>query len=389
MNHVPIAMLAGLFVLTGCSGTSITLTNSLTVAPITSATQPASAAEDEAAQAADQAVDPGAAESRAVVIVSGGGTVSPFTTPEQACSTEKGFLAAGNSDTALRDYLLTQGKQVYTAPVTVPWGTVAYPDPTSFAPFKDCPITLPESMTIMSAGDFIASGEAFARFLTYLNTEYGVTDVDLVGHSNGGLYSRAAIRILKQTQSPITVRSLTMLGTPNNGTVPGSYTWGEYAKEDCIGNSFCVKFNEQWLTYAGQGDLGLNREDTFKYLNGTRGWNNAQAGYLDDIPVTLLAGTYFSESGGNPTMWPYDGITSQFSAWAEGVSDDVIPHRTCWVAPLTHSIFVTDAYNQLMSPAEPLDWQTALTWNSNALARVNEAIDEADAALDRPTRQGC
>ena len=35
VNHVPIAMLAGLFVLTGCSGTSITLTNSLTVAPIT------------------------------------------------------------------------------------------------------------------------------------------------------------------------------------------------------------------------------------------------------------------------------------------------------------------------------------------------------------------
>jgi hypothetical protein len=180
-----------------------------------------------------------------------------------------------------------------------------------------------------------------------------------------------------------------MLGTPNVGSVPGSYTWGEYAKADCLGDSFCEKFNERWLAYAQQGDLGLNREDTVKYLDGPFGWNAAQVGHLDDIPVTLLAGTYFNASGGNPKMWPYDGITSQYSAWAEGVSDDVIPHRTCWSAPLTHSTFVSNAYNELMSPADPLDWQTALTWNSDALARVNEAIDESDTALDRPTRQGC
>ena len=117
--------------------------------------------------------------------MSGGGAVSPFTTPEQACSSEKGFLAAGNSDTALREYLLAEGKQVYTAPAMVPWGTVAEPDAKSFGPFKDCPITLPESMTIMSGGDIDASGEKLARFINYLNTEFGVTDLDLVGHSNG------------------------------------------------------------------------------------------------------------------------------------------------------------------------------------------------------------
>jgi len=318
---------------------------------------------------------------RAVVIVSGGGAVSPFTTPTQACSDEEGFLSAGNTDTALRDYLLAQGKQVYTAPAMVPWGTVAEPDPTSFGPFKDCPEVLPESMTIMSSGDIDASGEKLARFVTYLHDEYDVTDVDFVGHSNGGLYGRAATRILKQTEAPVTVRSLTMLGTPNNGSVPGSYTWGEFDKADCKGNTFCETFNENWLTYAAQVDLGLNREDTFKYLDGPPGWNNAQAGYLDGVPVTLLAGTYFTAEGGKPTMWPYDGITSRYSAWAEGVSDEVIPHRTCWEAPLTHSIFVSDAAQ--------LDWQTALTWNTDALARVNEAIDAADTALDGPNREGC
>lgn len=333
--------------------------------------------------------DSNGAQSRAVVIMSGGGAVSPFTTPDQACSDEEGFYAAGNTDTALRDYLLAQGKQVYTAPATAPWGTVAEPDPSSFGPFKDCPITLPESMTVMSAGDIDASGEKLARFVNYLNTEYGVTDVDFVGHSNGGLYSRAATRILKQTKSPVTVRSVTMLGTPNNGSVPGSYTWGEFTKPDCMGNAYCEQFNENWLKYAAQADLGLNREDTFKYLDGPPGWNSAQQGYLDGIPVTLLAGTLFTADGGNPTMWPYDGITSRYSAWAEGVSDEVIPWRTCWEAPLTHSIFVSNDYNETMKPAEPLDWQSALTWNDEALARVNQAIDESDTALESPTRQGC
>ena len=61
--------------------------------------------------------------SRAVVIMSGGGAVSPFTTPTQACSSDDGFLEAGNTDTALRESLLAAGKQVYTAPAMVPWGT--------------------------------------------------------------------------------------------------------------------------------------------------------------------------------------------------------------------------------------------------------------------------
>lgn len=327
--------------------------------------------------------------SRAVVIMSGGGAVSPFTTPTQACSSEDGFLSAGNSNTALRDHLLAEGKQVYTAPAMAPWGPVADPDPTSFGPFKDCPIVLPESMTVMSAGDIDAAGEKLARFVNYLHTEYGVTDVDFVGHSNGGLFSRAATRILKQTDAPVTVRSITMLGTPNDGSVPGSYTWGEYQKSDCRGVLFCERFNENWLEYATQSDLGLNREDTFKYLDGQPGWNQAQEGYLDGVPVTLLAGAAFTADGGNPTMWPNDGITSRYSAWAAGVSDAVIPWRACWVGPLTHSIYVTDAYNQLTAAEPTWDWQTALTWNSDALARVNQAIDESDTALQGASRQGC
>lgn len=327
------------------------------------------------------AAPPEPEENRAVVIVSGGGAVSPFTTPTEGCASG---LSAGNTDTALREYLLEQGKLVYTAPASDTWGTVVEPDPDSFGAFGDCPETLPESMTIMSTGDITASAEKLARFLGYLNERYDVTDVDLVGHSNGGLFSRGAIRILQQTASPITVRSLTMLGTPNEGAVPTAYAAGEIGIEECQGDEFCTTFNEGWKTYAGAADKGLNAQDTRRYLNGpdgTDGWNQWQAGYLDGIPVTLMAGTYFTNEAGNPLYWPYDGIVSESSALAEGISDEVIPHRTCWSAPLTHSIFMSDVAQ--------LDWQTALTWNTEALARVNQAIDEADTALENPTRVGC
>lgn len=318
---------------------------------------------------------------RAVVVMSGGGAVSPFTTPTAACA--KG-LAAGNTDTAIREYLLSQGKKVYTAPAMDDWGVVVEPKADSFGAFGNCPEVLPEYLTVMSAGDINASGERLARFVGYLHDKYGVTDVDFVGHSNGGLYSRAAIRIMSQLKSPVTVRSLTMLGTPNDGAFPTAYAAGEVGIDECKGDPFCVKFLTVWKQYAGATDKGLNAEDTWKFMDGTtgtNGWNAAQAGYLDKIPVTLIGGSQWNVTGGNPKLWPFDGITPVYSAWAQGVSDNVIPHRACWSAPLTHSIFVSDFAG--------LGWQTAMTWNTDALKRVNQAIDEADTAMTAPNRQGC
>ncbi|MCQ4361508.1 MULTISPECIES: hypothetical protein [Mycobacterium] len=83
---------------------------------------------------------------QAVVIVSGGDATSPFTTPDQACATG---LAAGNTDTAIREYLLKQGYTTYTSPAMAGRGQVA--DQTGFGPFGICPVTLPENMTVDSA----------------------------------------------------------------------------------------------------------------------------------------------------------------------------------------------------------------------------------------------
>lgn len=320
-------------------------------------------------------------EDRAVVIVSGGATSSPFTTPTQACSDDKGFLAAGNTDTVMRSFMLSKGKQVYTAPVMDNWGPVREPTDDRPGPFKDCPIVLPESMTILSTGDINAGGERLARFLEYLESEYGVTDIDLVGHSNGGLWSRAAIKVLKETDSPITVRSLTTIGTPHSGSIPGRYTVGEINLDACAGNSYCENALKAWIGFADKLDKGLNRENTEHFLSGPGGWNAAQGDVLDGIPVVMLAGTYFENSSGDPTVWPYDGTASRFSSWATDVPDSIIPWRACWEGPLVHTIYQT---TQLQIPRD-----LSITDNAEAVARVNQAIDEADTSLSKPNREGC
>ncbi|MFZ1176181.1 MAG: hypothetical protein WAO15_07945, partial [Mycobacterium sp.] len=101
------------------------------------------------------------AESHAVVIVSGGDATSPFTAPDQGCATG---LAAGNTDTAIREYLLKQGYKVFTSPAMAGRGQIV--DQTGFGPFGVCPITLPENMTVNSTGSIDTAGEHLARFLT-------------------------------------------------------------------------------------------------------------------------------------------------------------------------------------------------------------------------------
>jgi len=63
------------------------------------------------------------------------------------------------------------------------------------------------------------------------------------------------------------------------------------------------------------------------------------------------------------------------------VPSAIIPWRTCWSAPLVHWIG--------QSIRLSLPWDRAITHNPEAMARVNQAIDEADTALKRPDRQGC
>lgn len=317
------------------------------------------------------------AETRAVVIVSGGSATSPFTTPDQACATG---LAAGNTDTAMREALIKQGYTVYTSPAMAGRGPVI--DQTGFGPFGNCPITMPENMTVNSNGSIDTAGEHLARFLTHLNGDKGVTEVDLVAHSMGGLYSRAAIKVLGGIKSPIRIRSLTTVGTPWQGSFLADYANGTTPLGDCLGDPLCGAGMTGMKAEVLRLVSGSGREVTQAYLMGKDGWNQAQAGALDDIPVVLIAGHRFTRSApDNPSVWPNDGIVALQSALATNVDDTVLPHRACHAFDDTHSIFVSDQAK--------LPEQTALTWDPRVLDLLHSSIENAPKALSDPNRQGC
>jgi len=108
------------------------------------------------------------------------------------------------------------------------------------------------------------------------------------------------------------------------------------------------------------GDLGLARQDTCGYLTGPRGWLAAQAGVLDEVPVLLVAGRWLAHADGDPEVWPFDGLVSQYSALAAGVPSSVIPLRTELSYPFVHSIFFADQFR--------LPWEQSLTWNAEIAA---------------------
>lgn len=314
-------------------------------------------------------------ESRAVVIVSGGAAVSPFTTPESACAEG---LKAGNTDTAIREFLIQKGYRVFTSPAMTGRGPVV--DQAGFGAFGKCPVTLPAIMTVNSVGDIDLAGERLARFLGYLNKTYGVKAVDLVAHSMGGLFSQAAIRVLKETGSPIKIKSLTTIGTPWEGSFLADYSNSTIPMADCRGEQACEKGMEAFKKAVDSHPPGAGGEVTSRVLAGPNGWIESQGNTLADIPVVLLGGDYFKNPG-RSEVWPNDGIVAMDSALARHVSDRALPHRRCLTFPDTHSIYVSNAVGA--------DWSSGITWDPKALAAVDRAIIGADTALSSPNRDGC
>ncbi|MBK5117678.1 MAG: hypothetical protein JJE23_12260, partial [Thermoleophilia bacterium] len=122
----------------------------------------------------------------AVVLVSGFNTASPFSTPAPECVGKQGegWDTSGGIPPALR----AAGMDVFTAPVANA-GKSAPPS----CPAAGAPLPNPKTMVINSNGDIDLNGAALARFLGFLGEKYGVTDVHLVGHSDGGLWIRSAL----------------------------------------------------------------------------------------------------------------------------------------------------------------------------------------------------
>ena len=303
--------------------------------------------------------------------MSGGAAISPFTTPDSYCTT--GFKA-GSTDSYLRGYLLQQGYQVFTSPAMAGRGPVLE-QAAEGGPFGDCPKALPGYMTVNSVGDIELAGVSLANFINYLKTEYGISEVDLVAHSMGGLYSRSAISYLQETNSAIKINSLTTLGTPWDGAPFANPTDPAVPDSGCDDDPVCLGLLVVFGSQAPVILTELNKRQV-------EGLNKFTAGVLKEIPVTLIAGNAFTKPGGAATIWPNDGIVEIASALAVPVSNATINHRRCYLLEGgTHSLYI--------SKAAGLKKIQAITWNPTVGKWVANAIRGAGSALTTPNRKGC
>jgi len=188
--------------------------------------------------------------------------------------------------------------------------------------------------------------------------------------------------VLTTTNSPTHIRSLTTLGTPWQGTYLSDYANDKLPLSACAGDRFCETAMGSFKAEVLRLVSGSGREVNEAYLMGKEGWNQAQSGVLDKIPVALIGGKKFTGPGpANPAVWPNDGLVALRSSLAVDVTDPVLPHRRCYTFDDTHSIFVSDAAG--------LDWKTALTWDPHVFDVLHTAIEEAPKGLDGAGRAGC
>lgn len=293
----------------------------------------------------------------AVVLVSGGAAVTPYTDPERAAATG---LAAGNTLTALRDHFVSAGVAVFTAPARMGVGTVERD--AGWQGFDDVPLVLPAEVTVNAVGAVDDAGVALAAFVRWLCDEHGLGSVDLVGHSMGGLFSRAAIRELR-TDGPRIDRLVT-LGTPWDGAVLGDAVAGDLTPADAHGDPATTAILEQALAYAAANSQGAAEQVSRRFL---RGWNQAQAGVLDGIPVTAIGAGHFAAATEPAQLWPHDGLVSLRSGRADDVPLEVVSVIDRHSFPdHVHSIFFADGFG--------LPWERALTWDPAVFAVVDSAL---------------
>lgn len=247
----------------------------------------------------------------AVVLVSGFDTQTPFTTPDPSCNGKEG--EAWDPPTGVAAALKAAGRKVFTAPVHQAGGNGLNPcDPDGPSP--------PQADYIDSNGEVDANGAALAGLLAFLRDNYGVQRVQLVGHSDGGLWSRSAIT-QDGAYAGVSILSLTTLGTPHTGSFIADLaidTEGAKCESEsellrllCLGLRTSV---EAIIDDIGQT---ATEELTNDYL---ATWNPLQT--IGKCPVTGIAGTFV---GAGESQFPYyipdDGLVGEASALARAAQD--------------------------------------------------------------------
>jgi len=298
----------------------------------------------------------------AVVLVSGGGAITPYTTPDRVAAS--GF-AAGGTVTRLREVLLAAGHTVFSAPATIGPGVVT-DDTGWFGGFAEAPPQPPAELTVNSIGDLDTAGQHLGAFLIWLAGEHGVRSVHLVAHSMGGLFSTAAIGHLRTVDHPVDVRSLTALGTPWEGSFAGDYVAGSVTLDAAGEQQTAVWAMKEAAAHHRKVDPTVYDTINRSSLCGTDGWHARRGDTLAGIHVTLVAGDAFRHEGGDPAVWPHDGIVQATSARAEHLPASALAPTAVHTVPDAHSIFYADRFG--------LPWERGLTWDPEVAQIVLEAI---------------
>lgn len=252
--------------------------------------------------------------SHAVVLVGGFNSSSPFSTP--ACATTDRGPTWGNA-TGPAASLDGAGLPVFVAPIA----NAGTPVAASCLGGRSTPDIPSDGSTVIdSNGELAGNQAALVAFLRFLNSSYGITTVQLVGHSDGGLWSRAAITQLRGGGSPVTVTSLTTIGTPHTGSFGADLM---VALVNAGGA--CSKLTEEWeqlacelaedaveAAYQGLGE-DVIEELTSSWLGS---WNPTTS---IGCPVTTLGGDFVGANVGVGTYYtPNDGIVGMASALNQG-----------------------------------------------------------------------
>lgn len=264
----------------------------------------------------------------AVLLVSGFETESPFSTPAPDCAGQEGSewnppgFPAGSTPEGIAPVLKQAGNEVFTAPVT----KSTTPLPQSCAGPGE-PLPDFDTMTITSNGDTDANGAALARLIAFLRDEYGVNELRVVGHSDGGLWSRAAIT-QNGAYEGLEIPSFTTLGTPHTGSYLADLAM-ELKNSKCdFSNRTEQKICDALVVAANLIVLKLGPTATFQLSNDFLAtWNPQQT--IGNCPVSAIAGDhidfriplldYYTPSDG------LVGLASAQATWALDVDGHLIP----------------------------------------------------------------
>ena len=361
------------------------------------------------ASAATSPIDTSPGSGDAVVLVSGFMSQTPFTTPGAVCSAPN--MSAGGTWYALQTSLANAGVPVYTVPETeYDYSGGGAPVPVAIDPAEmglgSCAQTqLPASMTMNTAGDFDINSSILANYLNYINENFGVERVWLVGHSDGGLWSRGAMDYASFMPG-IQIQSITTIDTPYTGSFLADL--GEYELTDTCGalqlecQLDVAALNEivdHFATAVGEG-AALN-EMTSDYM---AEWNQRLAGIPGETPFYAASAigindprtfNYLSSgTGDDPFYNPNDIAVGLSSAQADGlVENGTISVLRCFpTVPGLH----TEVPGKVLSIGQDVDLINSFPGssvfpNSTTAVTINPMVIEyvSEVLAGNPPTQTC